>query len=73
MYILLTGGTGLIGRTLCRHWLAQGHQLTVWSRSPERMAQLCEGRMRDYGETPLDALTNLADQSLAAARCQRSL
>ncbi|MET0844594.1 MAG: NAD-dependent epimerase/dehydratase family protein, partial [Pseudomonas sp.] len=28
MHILLTGGTGLIGRQLCRHWLSQGHRLT---------------------------------------------
>lgn len=34
MHILLTGGTGLIGRQLCKHWLAQGHRLTVWSRQP---------------------------------------
>ncbi|MCF5245672.1 NAD-dependent epimerase/dehydratase family protein, partial [Pseudomonas syringae] len=31
MHILLTGGTGLIGRQLCKPWLAQGHRLTVWS------------------------------------------
>ena len=32
MHILLTGGTGLIGRALCRQWAAAGHQLTVLSR-----------------------------------------
>ena len=41
MHILLTGGTGLIGRALCQLWLRQGHQLTVWSRRPERVAALC--------------------------------
>lgn len=34
MRILLTGGTGLIGQALCRHWRSQGHELWVWSRDP---------------------------------------
>ncbi len=41
MHILLTGGTGLIGRQLCRHWLVRGHRLTVWSRRPEQVAKVC--------------------------------
>ncbi len=71
MHILLTGGTGLIGRALCRHWLSQGHQLTVWSRSPERVATLCGvavrgiGRLEDYGDGPLDAVVNLAGAPIA--------
>ena len=40
MHILLTGGTGLIGRALCRHWQAQGHQLSVWTRQPDKVAAL---------------------------------
>ena len=46
MNILLTGGTGLIGRALCRRWLADGHRLWVWSRSPQRVAQLCGAEVR---------------------------
>ncbi|UTW09135.1 TIGR01777 family oxidoreductase [Pseudomonas benzenivorans] len=71
MHILLTGGTGLIGRGLCRHWLAQGHQLTVWSRSPERVSTLCGaqvrgiGRLEELGEEPLDAVVNLAGAPIA--------
>jgi uncharacterized protein (TIGR01777 family) len=71
MHILLTGGTGLIGRALCRHWLAQGHALSVWSRSPERVAGLCGeavrgiGRLQDYGPGPLDAVVNLAGAPIA--------
>lgn len=41
MDILLTGGTGLIGRALCKALLAQGHRLTVLSRRPDRVAALC--------------------------------
>lgn len=71
MHILLTGGTGLIGRALCQHWLQQGHVLTVWSRSPEHVARLCGvavrgiGRLEDYGEGPLDAVVNLAGAPIA--------
>ena len=46
MRILLTGGTGLIGRQLCQYWSRQGHQLTVWSRRPEKVAQICGAQVR---------------------------
>ncbi|WP_068829718.1 TIGR01777 family oxidoreductase [Pseudomonas sp. BMS12] len=71
MHILLTGGSGLIGRALCRCWLAQGHRLTVWSRTPERVSQLCGAavrgiaRLEDYGDAPLDAVINLAGAPIA--------
>ena len=71
MHILLTGGTGLIGRALCRQWLAQGHSLTVWSRTPARVAALCGanvrgiGRLEEYGDGPLDAVINLAGAPIA--------
>lgn len=71
MHILLTGGTGLIGRPLCRHWLAQGHRLTVLSRTPQRVAELCGtgvrgiGAFTEYGDGPLDAVVNLAGAPIA--------
>ena len=71
MHILLTGGTGLIGRGLCRHWLAQGHQLTVWSRKPDQVARLCGKGVRgvahpdDIGAQPIDAVINLAGAPIA--------
>ena len=43
MRILLTGGTGLIGRALCQHWQRQGHDLFVWSRDPAQVPRLCSG------------------------------
>ena len=71
MHILLTGGTGLIGRQLCRHWLAQGHRLSVLSRRPGQVAQLCSATVRGIGaleeldgET-LDAVVNLAGAPIA--------
>ncbi|MBN6776869.1 TIGR01777 family oxidoreductase [Pseudomonas granadensis] len=71
MHILLTGGTGLIGRQLCRHWLEQGHRLTVWSRKPETVAKICGAsvrgiaRLEDLGEEPLDTIVNLAGAPIA--------
>lgn len=71
MHILLTGGTGLIGRRLCRYWLTQGHQLVVCSRQPQRVASLCGasvraiGTLAEYGEGPLDAVVNLAGAPIA--------
>ena len=71
MHILLTGGTGLIGRALCRHWLAQGHQLVVWSRTPAQVARLCGasvraiGRLEELADAPLDAVVNLAGAPIA--------
>ena len=71
MRILLTGGTGLIGRQLCQYWSRQGHQLTVWSRRPEKVAQICGAQVRgiarleDFGNEPLDAIVNLAGAPIA--------
>ncbi|QKF49861.1 TIGR01777 family oxidoreductase [Pseudomonas graminis] len=71
MHILLTGGTGLIGRRLCKHWLAQGHQLTVLSRKPDEVARLCGANVRgiahfdDIGTQHVDAVVNLAGAPIA--------
>lgn len=71
MHILLTGGTGLMGRRLCRQWSAAGHRLSVLSRQPQRVAALCGEQVRgiadfqDYGDEPLDAVVNLAGEPIA--------
>lgn len=71
MHILITGGTGLIGRALCRYWVEQGHQVTVWSRRPAQVAMLCGtrvrgvGRLEEVGDGPLDAVVNLAGAPIA--------
>jgi len=71
MHILLTGGTGLIGRQLCRHWLTQGHRLTVWSREPAKVARICGAqaraiaRLEEMGPDPVDAIVNLAGAPIA--------
>lgn len=71
MHILLTGGTGLIGRQLCHHWLAQGHRLSVWSRRPEQVHQLCGSDVRgvanlqELEHESIDAVVNLAGAPIA--------
>jgi len=76
MHILITGGTGLIGRALCRRLLQRDHRLTVLSRQPpERVAALCGGavtalaRLRDLTpEARFNAVVNLAGEPIAARR-----
>lgn len=71
MHILLTGGTGLIGAELCALWRAQGHQLSVWSRRPEKVAKLCGpgvkgiARLEELNEQTVDAVINLAGAPVA--------
>ncbi|RRV15520.1 TIGR01777 family oxidoreductase [Pseudomonas saudiphocaensis] len=78
MRILLTGGTGLIGRALCRHWLEQGHELLVWSRRPEQVPQLCGAavrgvaRLEELGDIELHAVINLAGAPIAERHWTRA-
>ena len=71
MRILLTGGTGLIGRALCAHWQAEGHELWVWSRKPQQVAKRCSGargiqKLEEWdGTAPFDAVVNLAGAPIA--------
>lgn len=71
MQILLTGGTGLVGRALCRHFSQQGHSLIVLSRDPVKVAGLCSGA-RGIGSLDelnatdaVDAVINLAGAPIA--------
>ncbi len=71
MRILLTGGTGLIGRALCQHWQRAGHELTVWSRQAHHVPRLCSGAEGIgsldalAGRPPVDAVVNLAGAPIA--------
>ncbi|MBD1550888.1 TIGR01777 family oxidoreductase [Pseudomonas typographi] len=71
MHILLTGGTGLIGRSLCKRWLADGHRLSVLSRRPDTVAERCGpavhgvGSLQALGDDPVDAVVNLAGAPIA--------
>lgn len=75
MRILITGGTGLIGRRLCRALLAEGHQLTVLSRRPETVAAKCGSAVQAMAalgewqaEQTFDAVINLAGEPIVDKR-----
>lgn len=75
MNILLTGGTGFIGATLCHALSNDGHALTVLSRNPAKVPRLCGeavkgiARLDEIGaETHFDAIINLAGEGIADAR-----
>lgn len=72
MNILITGGTGLIGRALQQQWLPQ-HQLIVLSRKAKQL-QLADSQVRYISElnqadfNSLDAVINLAGEPIADKR-----
>jgi uncharacterized protein (TIGR01777 family) len=79
VHIIITGGTGLIGRALAADLVAADQKVTVLSRSPERATGLPDGvhveRWDAYtaeGWASLadgaDAIVNLAGESIAAGR-----
>jgi len=72
MNIFITGGTGLIGRALCKVLIAEGHQITVLSRQPEKVPMLCGPSVAsmatlDAWQTTdkFDAIINLAGEPIA--------
>ncbi len=77
MHIVLTGGTGLIGRALCARLLDAGHTLSVLTRAPRRAAALLppEVRLQAWdARSPggwarlldgADGVVNLAGESIA--------
>ncbi len=78
MRVVITGGTGLIGRALSADLASDGHQVIVLSRSPDRAVGLpTDVRIERWdarsaeGWAPLadgaDAIVNLAGANLAGA------
>jgi len=74
MHILITGGTGLIGRHLCKALLAEGYQLTVLSRHPETVAVKCGAAVQTMSslnewqpDRTFDVVINLAGEPIVDA------
>jgi len=72
--ILLTGGTGLIGRALCRALLERGCEITVLSRRPATVGERC-GAVRAIRSLDqwrpgdrYDAVINLAGAPIVGGR-----
>ena len=75
MKILITGGTGLIGRKLCAALLAKNHELTVLSRKPETVKAKCGAAVHAMAtldewqaDIYFDAVINLAGEPIVDAR-----
>ena len=76
MQILITGGTGFIGKQLCRTLLGQDHTLTLLSRQPgQKIAAMFDGRINPLASlsalTPdqkFDAVINLAGEPIVGPR-----
>lgn len=79
MNILISGGTGFIGRELCRVLRAAGHRPIVLTRSRVRARSSLKAStetIESVTELPedisIDAIVNLAGEPLAAARWTKS-
>jgi uncharacterized protein (TIGR01777 family) len=71
MHILITGGTGFIGKALCPQLLRDGHQLTMLSRQSLPDTRGCRyiASLKDIPAAEcIDAVINLAGASLADRR-----
>lgn len=75
MKILITGGTGLIGRHLIPHLLGAGHEVTVVTRDPHKARQtlgasvtLWQGLAQQGSLNSTDAVINLAGEPIVGKR-----
>ncbi len=75
MHVLVTGGTGFIGQTLCRELLARGWRVTVLTRDVARAARLLQPPVQTVSDLaalpaadPPSAVVNLAGENLSAHR-----
>lgn len=71
MQVLVTGGSGFIGRALTRALLEQGHGVRVLSRDPAAARRLLPAAAQvtaELGADPPDAIVNLAGANLGARR-----
>ena len=73
MHVLITGATGFVGRSLCRHLAADGHQITAVSRTPVRVKERVpevtaaidwEGLQKPGALDGVDAVVHLAGETV---------
>ena len=72
MRILITGGTGFIGKTLCPLLASQGHQLVLWTRQlnpslPEGVTDYVN-QLSELEPNSVEAIINLAGAGIADKR-----
>lgn len=75
MQILITGGTGFLGCALTKLLVTQGHQVSVLSRQPEKVAKICGPTVHALAslqqltpDSQYQAMINLAGAPIFAAR-----
>lgn len=75
MHYLMTGGTGLIGREICRQLLSEGHHITLWTRDVKKAHQHCGEQIKAVtalemipANETFDAVINLAGAPIADGR-----
>ena len=71
--ILVTGGSGFIGRNLCKKLANSGDQLVVLSRNPLKAAKVLPSSVRIIDDLnqlnqPVNILVNLAGEPIADRR-----
>lgn len=72
MRILLTGGTGFLGQALCAELLKHQHQLTIFSRQPDKVTKQYQGKVQAVSQfeqlstnSQFDVVINLAGEGIA--------
>jgi uncharacterized protein (TIGR01777 family) len=76
--VLVTGGTGFVGRRLCRALIEGGHDVTVLTRDRRKVQELLAGATaiesldEPAGQAAFDAVVNLAGEPLATGRWTRA-
>lgn len=70
--VLVTGGTGFVGKRLCQHLIDEGHRVTVLTRDIAKAAEMFSGRVTfierlEYvcNDERFDAVINLAGEKVA--------
>ncbi len=78
MKILITGGTGFIGKSLCEGFLEKGYEIFVLTRAPskkidERIHYIeWDGKVIEKTPEEIDAIINLAGESIFSLRWTES-
>jgi len=72
MRVLVTGGTGFLGRALCSALIRRGYDVAVLSRTPSAVRVRCHAAARGVSSLreagPVDAVFNLAGAPILDAR-----
>ncbi len=70
--ILVTGGTGFVGKRLCQHLIDEGHRVIILTRNIKKAGEIFTGRVtlidsldRIANDEKIDSIINLAGEKVA--------